>query len=159
MKNAVIGMGTNIGNKRENLTGAVEAINLLPNTKVVKISDFYETDPVGYLDQDRFMNACVLVETELSPHALLGACLGIEAGFHRVRTIKNGPRVLDLDLLFYENEVINTPELILPHPRIKERAFVLVPLEDLELSSELCPYNIPELLKEIGTEGINKISD
>ena len=156
MKNAVIGMGTNIGNKEENLRGAIEALNLLPNTKVIKVSDFYETEPVGYLDQDNFLNACVLLETELSPHTLLGACLGIEAGFYRVRTIKNGPRILDLDLLFYENEVIGTPDLILPHPRIKERAFVLVPLKDLELSSDICPYNIPELLKEVGTNGITK---
>jgi len=156
MKNAVIGMGTNIGNRLENLNNAVEAINLLPNTKVIKISDFYETDPIGYLEQDKFMNACIFLETELSPHALLGACLGIEAGFHRVRTIKNGPRILDLDLLFYENEIIDTPDLILPHPRIKERAFVLVPLQDLELSSAICPYNICEILKEIGTDGVNK---
>ncbi len=151
-------MGTNIGNKSENLNNAVEALNLLPNTKVIKISHFYETEPVGYLDQDKFLNTCVLLETELSPHALLGACLGIEAGFHRIRTIKNGPRILDLDLLFYENENINTHDLILPHPRIKERAFVLVPLEDLELSSDICPYNIPELLKEVGTDGVTKVS-
>ena len=150
-------MGTNIGNKKENLNDAVEALNLLPNTKIVKASSFYETEPVGYLDQDNFLNACVLLETELSPYALLGACLGIEAGFHRIRTIKNGPRILDLDLLFYENETIDTPDLILPHPRIKERAFVLVPLKDLDLSFEICPYNIPEILKEIGTDGVNKL--
>lgn len=159
MKKAVIGMGTNIGNKKENLNNAVEALNLLPNTKVIKISDFYETEPVGYLDQDLFLNSCVLLETELSPHALLGACLGIEAGFHRIRTIKNGPRILDLDLLFYESENINTPDLVLPHPRITERAFVLVPLQDLDLGSEICPYDIPKLLREIGTSGINKIGD
>ena len=157
MKKAVIGMGTNIGNKKENLNNAVEALNLLPNTKVIKISDFYETEPVGYLDQDLFLNSCVLLETELSPHALLGACLGIEAGFHRSRTIKNGPRILDLDLLFYENESIDTPDLVLPHPRIKERAFVLVPLKDLDLSSDICPYNIPELLKETEIDGVTKV--
>ena len=85
--------------------------------------------------------------------------MGIEAGFHRVRTIKNGPRILDLDLLFYESENINTPDLVLPHPRITERAFVLVPLQDLDLGSEICPYDIPKLLREIGTSAIKKIGD
>ena len=128
---AEIGLGTNIGNREENLKTAIESLNLIPGTKVVKESKIYETEPVGYAEQPDFLNMVVRVETTLSPHALLGACLGIEAAMGRIRSIKNGPRIIDLDLLTYEDEVIDTPELILPHPRMLERDFVLIPLADI----------------------------
>lgn len=133
MKRAVIALGTNMGDRQGNLTSAVESLNLLPGTKVLQYSKVYETEPWGYTDQDMFLNACVLVETTLSPQALLGACLGIEAGLGRVRTFKNGPRVIDLDIILYEGVTLNTEELTIPHPRYKEREFVLKPLGDLDL--------------------------
>ncbi len=128
---AYIALGTNIGDRRKNIEDALAALNLVPDVKVTKISNIHETEPVGYLDQDMFLNACCEVETELSPHALLGVCLGIEAAMGRIRQIKNGPRIIDLDLLLYENEKINTPELTLPHPRMYERDFVMIPLKEI----------------------------
>ena len=131
MKGAVIGIGTNVGSREENLGEAVAALSLLPGTNVVSVSSVYETEPVGYTDQADFLNICVLLETSLSPRALLGACLGIEAGLGRVRLFKNGPRVIDLDLLVFEGFRSDDAELTLPHPRMFERDFVLVPLKDI----------------------------
>lgn len=154
---AVIGVGTNIGDRAKNLKEAAEALALLPETKIVKMSALYETEPWGYLDQAKFLNAVILLETELSPHALLGACLGIEAGFGRVRLFKNGPRILDLDLLFYENVTAESKELTLPHPRISERAFVLVPLLDLFPEGTAFGFDIQAALQKVGADGIQKI--
>ncbi len=134
---AYLGIGTNIGDRLQNLKDAIESVNLLPLTKVVEISKVYETEPVGFADQDDFLNIVISVSTELNANNLLGACLGIEAGMGRIRIIKNGPRIIDIDLLLYENEKYNTETLILPHPRMLERNFVLKPLLDLELKSDI----------------------
>lgn len=134
---AYLGIGTNIGDRLGNLQSAVDSLNLVPGTFVTSVSKIYETDPVGYDDQDDFLNICVEVETALTPEGLLGVCLGIEAGLGRVRTIKNGPRVIDLDLLLYENATYNTEMLALPHPRMFEREFVMAPLLDIDFENEL----------------------
>lgn len=134
---AYLGIGTNIGDRMQNLFDAIDAINLLSLTKVTQCSNIYETDPVGYTDQSDFLNIVVEVETKLTSDNLLGAALGIEAGLGRVRTIKNGPRIIDIDLLLYENEVKNTDTLILPHPRMMKRDFVLKPLLDIDFCNEL----------------------
>ena len=131
MKKAYISLGANLGNEAENLRCAVTAIGMLPGTIVTTVSSIYETAPVGYRGQSAFFNMVIGVETELSPHALLGACLGIEAAMGRVRTCKNGPRIIDIDLLFYERISMEEPELILPHPRMAERAFVMIPLAEI----------------------------
>jgi 2-amino-4-hydroxy-6-hydroxymethyldihydropteridine diphosphokinase len=131
MKRAVLGLGSNLGDSVETIRRACEALDLLPKTQVLQCSSLYRTKPVGLLDQPDFVNAAVLLKTGLSPRALLGACLGIEAAAGRRRSVKNGPRVLDIDLLLYEGEVSGDEELTLPHPRLHERAFVLVPLADL----------------------------
>ena len=110
---------------------AIDSLKHLPLTQVVAISDVYETEPWGYEQQDDFLNVCVEIETELSPKTILGACLGIEAAFGRERPFKNAPRIIDIDLLVYEGVKSDDPELTLPHPRIQERAFVLVPLRDI----------------------------
>ncbi len=144
--NAYLGIGTNIGNRIENLQNAICALNLLPLTIVTQVSNVYETDPVGYDDQDDFLNIVVEVETKLNSDNLLGAGLGIEAGLGRIRTIKNGPRVIDIDLLLYGDECKNTETLILPHPRMMERGFVLVPLSDIDFKSKFIDKN--EIKKE-----------
>ncbi len=143
---AYLGIGTNIGNRMENLINAISALNLLPLTSVTQVSDVYETDPVGYDDQDDFLNIVAEVETGLNSDNLLGAALGIEAGLGRIRTIKNGPRVIDIDLLLYGDECENTETLILPHPRMMERGFVLVPLSDIDFKSKFIDKN--EIKKE-----------
>ena len=134
---AYLGVGTNIGDRMKNLQDSIDALNLLPLTKVTDVSKVYETDPVGYDNQDDFLNIVVEVETELNPDNLLGACLGIESVLGRIRIIKNGPRIIDVDLLLYENETRNTKTLILPHPRMMERNFVLKPLMDLNFDNSI----------------------
>ena len=128
---AVIGLGTNQGDREENLKIALHALNLVPNIEVKRFSSIYETLPYGYSDQPNFLNMVAEVQTSLSPEALLGVCLGIEAGMGRVRLFKNGPRILDLDFLVGENVQSDTPELKVPHPEILNRSFVLVPLKEL----------------------------
>ena len=128
---AFIGIGTNMGDRALNIRNAVNSLKLLPNTSVEAVSNIYETEPWGFKEQSNFLNGVIKLSTELSPRALLGALLGIEAAFGRVREIKNGPRVLDLDLLIYDDVIMNSPELTLPHPFILEREFVLKPLIEL----------------------------
>lgn len=136
MAKAFVGFGTNMGDRNDNICAALESLNLIPNTQVISVSQIYETKPWGYLNQPNFLNGVAEVETSLSPSALLGALLGIEAAMGRIRTIKNGPRVIDLDLLMYDNIHLITDELVLPHPRMMERAFVLKPLIDLNPKEE-----------------------
>ncbi len=128
---AYLGIGTNIGDRLNNIENAVSALTHLPLTIAEKVSPVYETEPWGYTQQETFYNVCVKIDTQLSPKALLGACLGIEAAFGRERPFKNAPRVIDIDLLLYENVTMNETELTVPHRYIGERAFVLVPLKDV----------------------------
>ena len=130
-KLAVIALGSNLGDSLQILQDAVKALARIPGIQVVKGSQIYRTAPVGYQDQDDFLNGAVLIRTILSPETLLGICLGIEAGFGRERRILNGPRTLDLDLIAMEDELRCDPVLTLPHPRYDQRAFVCFPLRDL----------------------------
>lgn len=154
MSKAYLGIGTNIGNREENLKNALLSLNLLPTTKVTAISSVYETAPVGYAEQGDFLNIAVEIETELTAHNILGACLGIEAGLGRIRNIKNGPRNIDIDLLLYEDEKYNTPSLILPHPRMFEREFVIRPLLDIDFENPL--FNREWAENELTGNGIKK---
>lgn len=128
---AYIALGSNIGNPLDNLQRAVDAFALIPHIKVVAVSKVYETAPVGYDDQDNFLNAVIKVETDFTPDALLGACLGVEAGLGRIREIKNGPRILDADLILFGAETIDSAFLTLPHREMQNRAFVMVPFMDI----------------------------
>ena len=150
---AYLGIGTNIGDRLQNLIDTVEALRLLPLTKVQEVSNVYETEPVGYDDQNDFLNIVVSVSTELTAHNLLGAALGIEAGMGRVRTIKNGPRIIDVDLLLYGNEEYDTKTLVLPHPRMLERNFVLKPLLDLDFEKSY--YSREKLQKLLTDDGVS----
>lgn len=156
MKKAYIGIGTNIGDRLNNIKCAVEALSHLPETQITKVSDIYETEPWGYTQQDNFLNACVEVETNLSPKTLLGACLGTEAAFGRERPFKNSPRILDMDLLLYEGVVMSENELTLPHPRIGERAFVLIPLRDVLETLQLNDADFNEVYENCDKKGVNK---
>ena len=146
---ALIGIGTNIGDRYENIQNAVKALSLVPGVEVLRESSIYETDPWGYADQPGFYNNVIEVESEKSPQALLGVCLGIEAGMGRVRQFTYGPRIIDLDLLFCENEVSDTEELHLPHPLIGERDFVLVPLKELFDSMDIYGCNYSEEYEKV----------
>lgn len=142
-KTAYVALGSNIGGGEENIKSAVSALGLVPGVRVEKLSRIYETTPWGYEAQHNFTNACVKLAVGISPEALLGVCLGIEAGMGRIREFRNGPRIIDLDLIIYEGEERNTEELKLPHPGMKDRDFVLVPLMDVAddaLKAEIAGY-------------------
>lgn len=150
---AVLGLGGNLGDRAANLAAAVKALEHLPGTRVTGLSSLYETAPVGYADQPDFLNRVAVVETSLSPRALLGGCLGVEAALGRVRGRRFGPRVVDIDLLLYEGVVSADPELTLPHPRMMERAFVLVPLA--ELFPDHVALGVP--FPDLGSDGVRKL--
>ena len=153
---AYLALGSNIGDARQNLDDAVAALNLVPGIEVESVSAYYITKPWGVEDQPDFVNACLCVKTNLSPQALLGVCLGIEAGMGRVRMIKNGPRIIDIDVLLYNDIYINTSELILPHPRMHEREFVLIPLLDIAKEGKVLNFNIKEALLKLKSSNIDK---
>lgn len=158
---AVIGIGTNIGDRAENIRTSVEALDLLPDVKVLRCASIYETDPWGYTEQQSFYNTVVEVETNKTPEMLLGACLGIEAGMGRVREFKNGPRVIDLDLLVVENYNNDSPHITVPHRLIGERDFVLVPLKELYDDMNILGYSYinqyENIIKKSTAKKIEKI--
>ena len=129
MARAFIGLGSNLGDREAALRGALELLG----EDVVAVSSFRETEPVGYLDQPAFLNAAAALETGLEPRALLERLLGVERELGRTREgPRHGPRTIDLDLLVYDDRVIDEPGLVVPHPRLAERRFVLEPLAELD---------------------------
>ena len=128
---AYVALGANIGEPVRHLRAAVVDLDTLPGTTVVARSSLYRSAPVGLLDQPDFINAVVSVDTTLAPLDLLYALLAIEARHGRVRSVPNAPRTLDLDLLLHGDTTMTSPELTLPHPRMHERAFVLLPLVEI----------------------------
>ncbi len=155
MKEAVIALGSNLLDREENLKTAIESLKRLPGTTVEKISSIYVTEPFLAPDkQDDHLNCCIKIKTELPPEALLGCCLGIEAAMGKVRTYKNAARIIDIDLLLYEGVTLNTKYLTLPHPGIKERAFMMVPLSDLYPEKVSLGLNFGAALEKVGTNGV-----
>jgi len=155
-KRAAIALGSNLasawGDREDNLR---EAMSRVAAFGVVRgVSSFHDTEPVGYLDQPRFLNAAVLLETELGPLELLRELLGVERAMGRDRsaTVDKGPRVIDLDLLLFEDVVLETPELTLPHPALAERRFVLAPLAEVapEMRHPVSGLTVAELLTRLG---------
>jgi 2-amino-4-hydroxy-6-hydroxymethyldihydropteridine diphosphokinase len=126
-----VAFGGNLGAVEANLRQALEAVGRLPKTRIRRVSSLYRTAPVGVVDQPEFVNGALEVETELEPQAFLSGLAEIEATLGRTREVRWGPRTVDLDVLLWEERVIRTPELEVPHPRMHERAFVLVPLAEI----------------------------
>lgn len=124
-----LGLGSNLGDRQSNLASAIERLS--EKASIVSISSVYETDPVGYEEQPRFLNAVLSAETELPPVELLRFIKDIECELGREYSFPNAPRVIDIDILLYGDRVIDSPELTVPHPRLTERAFVLVPLVEI----------------------------
>lgn len=145
-----LSIGTNIGNLKQNLNIAIEEIGKLKNTKVTKISSFLETEPFGDIVQDNFLNACLEIETLSTPQELLNQLLSIEKSMGRVREIKWGPRIIDLDILLFNSLIVEDDNLAIPHPYMCERSFVLLPL------SEIAPNVIHPLEKKTITT-LNRI--
>jgi 2-amino-4-hydroxy-6-hydroxymethyldihydropteridine diphosphokinase len=128
---AVIGLGANLDDPVAQLRAAIAAIGALPQTHVLAVSSFYRTAPVGFRDQPDFVNAAVAVDTELAPRALLDALAAVERAAGRERTFRDAPRLIDLDILLYDERVVDEPDLAIPHPRLHERAFALAPLVEV----------------------------
>ncbi|MFP4598159.1 MAG: 2-amino-4-hydroxy-6-hydroxymethyldihydropteridine diphosphokinase [Persicimonas sp.] len=129
--NVFVGMGSNLGDRAQNLERAVELIDALEQTRVEAVSSLYETEPRMYSDQPDFLNGCAKIRTGLSARKLLDELLGIEQAMGRIREVENGPRTIDLDILLYAQQIISEEGLEIPHPGIAERGFVLVPLAEL----------------------------
>jgi 2-amino-4-hydroxy-6-hydroxymethyldihydropteridine diphosphokinase len=144
---AYVALGSNIGNREEYLKGAIRKLHLHPSIHVEDISSIYETDPIGYKDQDEFLNMVIKINTDLSALELLNVLQETEIFLDRKREVKWGPRTLDLDILLYNHENIEAEHLIVPHPRMHERAFVLIPL--FELNKNICIPTIEEPLSTI----------
>ncbi len=154
-----LGLGSNLGERAANLQAAVRAMP--PKVRPLAQSPVYETPPWGYTDQPRFLNLVVQAETDLAPLKLLDFLKNLELEIGRTPSFRYGPRQIDLDILFYDDLVLQTPELCIPHPRLHERAFVLVPLADL--APHLCHpglgQTVAEMLSNVDASGIQKFED
>ncbi|MBE0621066.1 MAG: 2-amino-4-hydroxy-6-hydroxymethyldihydropteridine diphosphokinase [Burkholderiales bacterium] len=131
MHTAFIALGSNLDDPEEKVHQGIAALAALPHTRLSAASSLYRSAPVGHAEQPDFVNAVAQLATTLAPQDLLAALLAIEKQFGRVRSLRNGPRVLDLDLLLYDAQSIDVPGLAVPHPRMHQRAFVLAPLLEL----------------------------
>ncbi len=151
-----LSFGSNLGNRHENLLCSYDL--LAPEVRLIRTSSIYETAPLGYLEQSAFLNCVVEAETNLSPKALLVKLKGIETELGRQPTFRNGPRLIDIDILLYDKMVISSDEITIPHPRMLERAFVLVPLAEIAGDLQYSPAGetINSLLEGIDKKGVER---
>lgn len=144
MRRAVIGLGANLGEREETLAGAIRELRVQPNLCLIRVSSLYVTPPLGPPQPD-FLNAAALIETTLDPEALLDVQLGIERLFGRVRDVRWGPRTLDLDLLWMDGVVLETPRIAVPHRGLMERPFALAPLAEVLTEATWATARLAEL--------------
>ena len=159
MARVYLGLGSNLGDREENLREAL--LRLGPEVEVQAVSSFYETDPVGYLDQPCFVNAVCVGETDLALGELLATAKSVEAKMGRQPSFANGPRLIDIDILSYDDEVLATGELTIPHPRLAERAFVLVPLAEIAPGwrHPISGKTAAELAAAVSREGVRPLAE
>jgi 2-amino-4-hydroxy-6-hydroxymethyldihydropteridine diphosphokinase len=157
---AVLSLGSNLGDRLDNLQEAVDALFDAPGLEFVALSPVYETAPVGGPDQPDFLNAVVVADTRLSPETLLERVRGIEDAMDRVRAVRWGPRTLDIDIVRFGDVASDDPALTLPHPRAHERAFVLVPWSDVEPDASLPGHGaVADLAAATGRAGVHRRDD
>ncbi|HVN16616.1 MAG TPA: 2-amino-4-hydroxy-6-hydroxymethyldihydropteridine diphosphokinase [Anaerolineales bacterium] len=156
MSTVYLALGTNLGDRLANLRAAIDALS--PDVRVLAQSHIYQTPPWGYEDQPAFLNMAVKGETDLGPESLLKRLKQIEVELGREPTFRYGPRQIDLDILFYDDLILNQENLVIPHPRLQERAFVLVPLNDIapELRHPVIGKTVREMLAGLSMEGIEQ---
>jgi 2-amino-4-hydroxy-6-hydroxymethyldihydropteridine diphosphokinase len=154
----IIALGSNLGDKTGNIDRAIDLLTERGDIRLVSRSRNFATDPWGKLDQDWFVNAAIAVATKLKPRELLHRCKEIERRMGRVATEKWGPRIIDLDLLIYRDSVLREPDLVLPHPHIAERAFVLAPLMDIAPDLDIEGKSVRERLEAIDQGGVRPLA-
>jgi 2-amino-4-hydroxy-6-hydroxymethyldihydropteridine diphosphokinase len=155
--NCIIALGSNLGDKAANIDEAIGLLTATGDVKLVDRSRNYATEPWGKTDQDWFINAAIAVTTELAPKELLARCKEIERRMGRVQIEKWGPRIIDLDLLVYGNVVIDDPVLVLPHPHIGARAFVLAPLMDIAPDRVIAGKSVRDMYAAIDATGVRAV--
>lgn len=141
-----LSLGSNMGDREMNLKSALDRISRITRTTLKRISCIYDTEPVGYTEQSRFLNTAAAIDTELEPLCLLKELQQIELDLKRVRDIRWGPRTIDIDMLLYGDRTIAEPQLAVPHPRMFERAFVLIPLKDIYKGNMIHGRDINDLI-------------
>jgi 2-amino-4-hydroxy-6-hydroxymethyldihydropteridine diphosphokinase len=160
MNKAYIGLGSNLNSPIKNIESAIEAFHAEPGIHVLRSSSFYMTAPWGYADQDDFINAVIEIETTLSPEALLTVCHSIEKILGKQRLFTNGPRTIDCDILLFDDLVLTTEELTIPHPRMHLRLFDLIPLQELVGDIVLHHHGrLSECIHQIRDQKIRLIED
>jgi len=155
---AVLGLGSNVGERRAALAAAVGALRAYPDIEIIAASPLYETAPWGLTSQQDFLNAAVRVGTSLAPADLLAAILAIEISLGRVRRKKWGPRSIDIDILVFGDEVIDGPGLTIPHPHLTERIFALAPLVDVMPDAIIKDRPARQWLTQLGCKGLKEVS-
>lgn len=156
----VLSLGSNLGDRLENLQEAIDALFDAPGLTLAALSPVYETAPWGPVEQDDFLNIVLVAITRLTPETLLERVLGIEESLRRERTVRWGPRTLDIDIVQFGTLVSDDPDLTLPHPRAHERAFVLIPWQEIEPDAQLTGKgSVAELAQAVGTEGVRRRDD
>lgn len=157
-RSAFIALGANLGDPASQVESACGELGRLPHTRLVQRSALYRSRPMGYAEQPDFVNAVAQVHTRLSPQDLMGALLDIEARHGRDRTFKNAPRTLDLDLLLFDDLALHVPGLTLPHPRMTERPFVLVPLAEIAPQALIPGHGrVADCLAGLVSEGVARL--
>ncbi|HEY7239785.1 MAG TPA: 2-amino-4-hydroxy-6-hydroxymethyldihydropteridine diphosphokinase [Burkholderiales bacterium] len=155
---AFVGLGANLGEPQRQVREAFRELDAIPHTRLVRTSSLYRSEPLGYAAQPGFVNAVAQIETGLSAERLLAELQAIEAAHGRTRSFANAPRTLDLDLLLFGNAVLDTGKLVLPHPRMHERAFVLIPLVEIAPDTGVPGRGrAKNLLEKCSNQGVEKL--
>ena len=157
MNKSYLGLGTNMGDRAKYLSDACELLNNHDKINITKKSKIYETKAWGYTEQADFLNVCLEVDTSLNEYELLSVCQEVEQKLDRKRIIRWGPRTIDVDILFFNDIVLNDENLLIPHPRIKERAFVLIPLMDLNEDLIIEDRSISYYLSKLSEDEKNEV--
>lgn len=158
MVEVALGLGSNLADRTAFLRKAVHLLSKTGQIDIRAVSSIWKTAPWGITDQPEFLNACALIETSLRPDDLLEICAAIEADSGRTRDLRWGPRTIDMDILFYGNMAVKTDRLIIPHPRLLERSFVLAPLEEIAGDFIISGKSVREHLTALPLAGVERAS-
>lgn len=157
MPKAYLGLGSNLGIRKENIDSAISLIKNHQQVNITKISSYYETEPIGYKEQNWFLNIVIEIDTSLQPYELLEFCGVIEEKLMRKREVKWGPRTIDVDILLYEGFTSQDERLTLPHPQMTKRAFVMVPLQEIVEDIAIEDKNIDQIVKDLTGQKLKKL--